>query len=131
MVWGGVSDLKSKFNLSRSYYRLQVGFGGVCRCVCGCWCFELVLDLFCLGLNSLCPTVFGYQATDSIPPQVSRKLHNYNYTDPYTDSQTARQLPNSLVPSAQPRSANLPIFTSLVLCGRGSNLGLSHLEWMR
>ena len=30
---GGVSGLKSAFNLSRSYHRLQVGFGGVCRCM--------------------------------------------------------------------------------------------------
>ncbi len=38
----------------------------------------------------------------------------------YTDSEPPSQLPNSLMPSAKLRSANLPLFTSLVshaLCG--------------
>ena len=48
---------------TRSYHRLQVRFGGVCRCSVG-WPI-----LF--GLNKLRPTVFGCQATNSIPPQVS------------------------------------------------------------
>ncbi len=43
--WGGVgvSDLKSAFNLSKSYHRLQVGFDGVCRYICRCGCGGPVL----------------------------------------------------------------------------------------
>ncbi len=32
---GGESGLQSAFNHSWSYHRLQVGFGGVCRCMRG------------------------------------------------------------------------------------------------
>ncbi len=46
----------------------------------------------------------------------------------YTDSKPPTQLPNSLMPSAKLRSANLPVFTSLVWRGQGSNPGLPHPE---
>ncbi len=41
----GGSDLKSVFNHSWSYHRLQVGFGGACRCRCGELIFGTVLFL--------------------------------------------------------------------------------------
>ena len=47
----GGSDLKSVFNHSWSYHRLQVGFGGACRCRCG----ELILELSCF-----CRTIYMY-----------------------------------------------------------------------
>ncbi len=46
----------------------------------------------------------------------------------YTDSEPSSQMPNSSIPSAKMRSANLPVFTSLVWCGRGSNPSLPHPE---
>ncbi len=46
----------------------------------------------------------------------------------YTDSEQPIRLPNSLMPSAKQRSANLPFFTSLVWRGRESNPGLPHPE---
>ena len=42
----------------------------------------------------------------------------------YTDSEPPSRMPNSLMPSAKLRKANLPVFTSLVWRGRGSNPGL-------
>ena len=42
-----------------------VVYAGVCVCV--------NVDLSCLGPNDLRSTIFGFQATDPIPPQVSRK----------------------------------------------------------
>ncbi len=46
----------------------------------------------------------------------------------YTDSEPPSRLPNSLMPSAKVRSANLPVFMSLVWHGQWSNPGLPHLE---
>ncbi len=47
----------------------------------------------------------------------------------YTDSEPPNRMPNSLMPSAKLRSANLTFFTSLGRCdGRGSNPGLPHPE---
>ncbi len=66
------SGLKSAFNLSRSYHRLQVGFD----VACGCWCGVVMLISFLPVLfvpKDLSPASLGCQATDSIPPQVSRK----------------------------------------------------------
>ncbi len=40
----------------------------------------------------------------------------------YTESEPSSRLANSLMPSAKLRSTNLPYFTSLVWCGRWSNL---------
>ncbi len=67
------------------------------------------------------------QATDSISPQVSRNesLRPYNILTP---SRPPSRFPNSLMPSAKLRSANLPVFASLVWRGRGSNPGLPHPE---
>ena len=44
-----------------------------------------------------------------------------NHWSHYTDSEQASRLPNSLMLSAKLRNANLPVFTSLVGRGRGSN----------
>ncbi len=46
----------------------------------------------------------------------------------YTDSEPPCRIPNSLIPSAKLRSANLPVFRSLVWRGRGLNPGLPHPE---
>ncbi len=46
----------------------------------------------------------------------------------YTDSEPPSRMPNSLMPSAKLRSANLPLFTTLVWRDRGSNPGLPHPE---
>ncbi len=46
----------------------------------------------------------------------------------YTDSEPRSRMPNSLMPSAKLRSANLPFFTYLVWRGRGSNPGLPQPE---
>ena len=56
------------------------------------------------GQNDLRPTVFGCQATDSIPPQVSRKAITRTIN---TDSEPPSRIPNSLMPSTKLRSANL------------------------
>ncbi len=46
----------------------------------------------------------------------------------YTDSEPPSRLPNSFMPSAKLRSANLPVFTSLVWRGREPNPALPHDE---
>ncbi len=46
----------------------------------------------------------------------------------YTDSEPPSRMPNSLMPSAKLKSANLLFFTSLVWHGRASNPGLQHPE---
>ncbi len=46
----------------------------------------------------------------------------------YSDSEPPSRVPNSLMPSAKLRSANLPFFKSLVWRGRGSNPGHPHPE---
>ena len=46
----------------------------------------------------------------------------------YTDSELPSRLPNSFMPSTKLRSANLPMFTSLVWRGQGSNPSLPHPE---
>ncbi len=57
VVWvDGESGFKSAFSLARSYHRLQVGYGAVCRCVCGEWIFRP--DLF--ASNDLRPAVFFF-----------------------------------------------------------------------
>ena len=50
--WGGgrESGLKSALNLSRTYHRLQVGFGVVYAGVCGCRCGELIWTCPVIGL---------------------------------------------------------------------------------
>ncbi len=47
----------------------------------------------------------------------------------YTDPEPPSRMPQSLMPSAKLRSTTLPVFTSLVWRGRGSNPGLPHPEW--
>ncbi len=66
LVWHEDGGDQSDFNHSWSYYRLQVGFGGVCRCMRG----DLMWTCLVWDERS---TILGWQATDSIPPQVSRK----------------------------------------------------------
>ncbi len=58
------------------------------------------------------PTDFGRQAADTILPQVSR---NESRPDHFTYSEQAIRLSNSLMPSAKPRSANLPTYQLLRL----------------
>ena len=59
----------------------------------------------CLAVLST-PDSLGCQATDLIPPQVSRK-ESLRVADHYTDSEQASRL----VRSAKLRSAKLPVFT--------------------
>ncbi len=47
----------------------------------------------------------------------------------YTDSEPPSRMPNSLMPSAKLRSANLPFLTSLVWRGRESSPGLPHPDF--
>ncbi len=63
------------------------------------------------GLNDLRPTVLGCQATDSILPEMNHSHH-------YTVYEQASQFPNSLIPSAKLRSANVPDFMSLAMVFR-------------
>ncbi len=107
---GGESGVYSAFNHTWSKNWLQVGVGGVCRCMRG--------DLMwtCLvWADDLRPTIF------LVP------IHRFNYATGqqkgitqtiYTDSEQPSRMPNSLMPSAKLRSENLPFFTSLVWCGR-------------
>ncbi len=61
--------------------------------------------------------------------QFRHRREEMNHSGHLTDSEQASRLPNSLMPNAKPRSANLPVFTSLVWRGRGSNPVLPHPEW--
>ncbi len=75
------------------------------------WCMQVYawwfnVDLSCLG-RTICARQFGGATI-------------------YTDSEPPSRMPNSLMPSAKLRSANLPVFTSLVWRGRESNRGLPH-----
>ncbi len=54
---GGVNQAYSR--LSWSYHRLQVGFGGVCRCMHG----DFNVDLSCLGR-----TIYAQQFLGAKPP---------------------------------------------------------------
>ncbi len=83
------------------------------------WWFNV--DLFLFEPNDIRPTIFGCQATDSIPSQVSRK----ESLRP-TDSEPPSRMPNSLMPNAKLRSTNLPSFTSLVWRSQGLNPDLPH-----
>ncbi len=67
------------------------------------WCFNV--DFFLFGPNDLRLTILGCQATDSIQPHVTTKGITQTI---YTDSEPPSQIPNSLMPSAKLRSANLP-----------------------
>ena len=112
MSGGSESGVKSVFRLLRSHNRLQGGFGGVCGCGCGTLFGPVLFEP-----NDLRPTILGCQATDSIPPQASRK--GITQTIILTPSRAVLlinelRLPNPLVPSAKMRSANLPVLASLV-----------------
>ncbi len=60
---GGVVGWIRLIVISWSYHRLQVGFGGVCRCG------DLMWTCLVWAVRST-PDNFGCQATASIPPQV-------------------------------------------------------------
>ncbi len=111
---GGESGLKSDFTHSWSYLRLQVS----CRCM---RCRELILARHVWAERS---------APDSfwVPSHWlnSAKGEQMNPSGHYNDSEQASRLPNAVMPSANVRSANLLVFTSLVWRGRGSNPGLPH-----
>ena len=89
---------------------LPNAFGGVCRCMCG----DLICGPVLFGLKDLPPTILECQATDLIAPGEQKGITQTIYTD----SETPSRMPNSLMPSAKLRSANLPFFTSLVWRGR-------------
>ena len=57
---GGVSGLKSAFNLSRPYHQLKVGFGSVCGCRCG--------DLIWISFVCLGRTIYARQFLGAKPP---------------------------------------------------------------
>ncbi len=95
-----------------------VGFSGVCRCMHG--------DLMwtCLAW-----------AQRSTPDNFWVLSHRFNSATGeqkgitqtiYADSEPPSRMPNSLMPNAKLRSANLPSFMSLVWRGQGSNPDLPH-----
>ncbi len=77
------------------------------------------VDLSCLDR-----TIYARQFWGAKPPiQFRYRWAERNHSDHYTDSEP---LPNSLMSSAMLKSANLPVFTSLVWRCRGWNPGLPH-----
>ncbi len=98
---GGGSGLYSAFNHSWSYHRLQVGFGGVCRCMrgdlmwtCLVWAKQSMPDNFWV------PSYWFNSATGE-QKGITQTI--------YTDSEPPSWMPNSLMPSAKLRSKP-PIF---------------------
>ena len=76
------------------------------------WCMQVDVwwfnvDLSCLGWTIYAPTIFGCQATESIPLQVSRSEQKGITETIYADSELPSGMPNSLMPSAKLRSVNL------------------------
>ncbi len=118
---GGGSGLYPAFNHSWSYHRLQVGFGGSCRCmrVLVSW---VNVDLSCLG-----QTIYARQLW--VPKSLTQFCHRWseiNHSYHFTDSE---QRPAGCATHyCQAPSANLPLFTSLVCRGWVSNPGLPHPE---
>ncbi len=93
--WGGGGGLglKSPFNLSGSYRRLQAGFGGVC----GCTCADLFTSFVCAERSA--SAVFWVQRHKL--NSTTAVWAERNYSAHYTDSEQASRLPNSLVPNAK------------------------------
>ncbi len=70
----GESGLESAFNHSWSYHRLQVGFGGVCRCMRG----DFNVDLSGLGRTIYARQLF----LGAKPPiQFRHRLAEMNHSD--------------------------------------------------
>ncbi len=87
---GWLNGLKLDFNLSRSYHRLQLGFGGVCRCM------RVNLDQSCLGRM-----IYACQFLGTKPlTQIRHRWAERNHSDHYTDFEQ----PNSLAPSTKPEA---------------------------
>ncbi len=115
---GGVSGLKSAFNLSRSYHRLQGGFGGVCRCMRVQVGWDN-LNLFCLGR-----TTYARQFLGAKPPtQFRHRWEERNHSDHYTDSEPANQFPKPLVPSWEAQTSQ---FLRLWCDAVGDRIPASH-----
>ena len=94
------------------------------------WCMQVYgwwfinVDLSCLGrtiyARQFCVPSHRFNSATGEQKGITRTI--------YTDSEPPSRMPNSLMPNAKLRSANLPFFTSLVWRGRGSNTGLPHPE---
>ncbi len=124
---GHESGLKLSFNHLWSYHRLtdckldSVVHAGVCGCRYG----ELIWTCLAWAKQSY-TRVVRCQATDSIPPQVSRK----EWLWPSYWLIAGQSVAYALMQSAKLRYANLPVFTSLVEHDEGMNLSLPHPERM-
>ncbi len=95
-----------------SYHLLQVWFGVVCRCMSGDLMWTcLVWAEWSTSDNFWVPSHRFNSATGE-QKGITQTI--------YTDSEPSSQTPNSLMPSAKLRSANLPFFTSLVWCSQAS-----------
>ncbi len=115
--------------VNQAYSRLSASHGHITDCkldsvVYAGVCMWVNVDLYCLDR-----TICTRQFLGAKPPiQFRHRWAERNHSDHLYWLRAASQLPNSLMPSAKLRSANLPVFTSLVWHGRGSNPGLQHPE---
>ena len=121
-VCGGGGKLKVGFQPLKIIW-LQIGFDGVCRCV------RVQVRWVNLYLSCLFGTINALQfwVPNHWLNSATREQKGITQTIILTPNQASR-LPNSLVPNANLRSANLPVFTSLVWRRWGSNPGLPHPE---
>ncbi len=96
---GGGQAYESAFNHSWLYHQLQVGFSGICRCMHGdimrtglVWAERSASDNFWVPSHQ-------FNSATSEQKGIPQTI--------YTDSEPPSRLPNSLMPSAKLRSANL------------------------
>ncbi len=105
--------------VNQAYSRLSTTHGHVTDCkfdslVYAGVCVWVNVDLSCLGR-----TIYARQFLGATPPIQFRHSEQKWITQTiYTDSEPPSRMPNSLMPSAKLRSANFPVFTSLVWRGR-------------
>ncbi len=99
-----------------SYHWLQVAFGGVCRCMRGDLMWTCLVWAERSTPNSFWVPSHRFNSAKGEQKGITQTI--------YTDSEPPSRMPNSLMPSAKLRSANLPFFRSLVWRGRESNPGL-------
>ncbi len=96
--WGrGESSLKSAFKLSRSYHRLQVGFG----CVYKCRCRKLIWTCLVWAGRSTPGTFKGA----NLATQLRHRWAEMNHSGNYTESEPVSRFRNSIVPNARLWSA--------------------------
>ncbi len=102
--------------VNQAYSQLSTTRGHITDCkldsVVYAWWFNV--DLSCLGQTIYTRQCFwGANSTTGEQKGITHTI--------YTDSEPPSRMPNSLMPIAKLRSANLPFFTSLVWSGRVSN----------